>query len=448
MVTLNASMSQPDARERVLVVGDGAEGRAVWSMLRTRYVDWQTAPCASYLAAIAELTKRPARAVLACVSAAQPHLADAVAGLRMAAGNGTRILLCCTTATEPLARTVRGASANDYLVLPLELEELDRALGRVTVEVRTRRGDEDAADLKALSETLAAYHAPSGGGLPLLAELVRGRLSAKGVTLVVEGTMVSSGDSFTKPVLTTPLTREGRVVGQILVGARSDGPFEPVDAERLRYLGFIMGHLLAADARQRQWQRLALTDEVSGLPNRRFLSAQLPIVLARAQEERFPVTLLLFDVDDFKRYNDAHGHDAGDEIIRAVSRLFRQHCREQDIVVRYGGDEFAVAFWDPEGSRVAGSSHPESALRVLDRFTSALREHAIPCVGEARVTISGGLATYPWNGDTMESLIAKADEALLAAKRAGKNRVLVMGAQDKRTQPSPPHHLPIDRPVL
>ncbi len=144
--------------------------------------------------------------------------------------------------------------------------------------------------------------------------------------------------------------------------------------------------------------------------------------------------MLFFDVDDFKRYNDAHGHDAGDEIIRVVGQLFRQHCREQDIVVRYGGDEFAVAFWDPEGARVAGSSHPGCALNVLDRFTTSLREHAFSKLdGEARITVSGGLATYPWDGDNVEALITRADQALLAAKRAGKNKVLIMGADGEST---------------
>lgn len=432
MVTLNENIFDAAATQRVLVVGDGAEGRTLLTTLRERHAQGQTTHCESYLGAIAELSKRPVRAVLAVVSGSSARLSDAVAGLRMAAGDATRIWLCCTTATEPLARSVCSAGADDYLVLPLHTKDLDRALGRAHVDVRPRADRGDCADLSALSAAMDASAQNPAQALRVFAESVRDRLAAKGVSLVIDGSMTATGEAVTKPVLSTPLMRDGGVVGQLLVGERTDGPFDPADAERLRHLGTIVGHLLASASRQRQWQRLAQTDEVSGLPNRRHLLEQLPAVLARAKEERFPVTVLLFDVDDFKRYNDKHGHDAGDEIIRVVGRLFRQHCREQDIVVRYGGDEFAVAFWDAEGSRVAGSSHPGCALNVLDRFTAALRQHAFAKFGgEARLTVSGGLATYPWDGDNTESLISKADEALLAAKRAGKNKVLVMGAEAK-----------------
>jgi diguanylate cyclase (GGDEF)-like protein len=100
------------------------------------------------------------------------------------------------------------------------------------------------------------------------------------------------------------------------------------------------------------------------------------------------------------------------------------------VVARFGGDEFAVIFWDPEGPRMAGSRHPESALDVLDRVKEALRSHKFPMLGAdgvGELTISGGLATYPWDGITSGELILKADEALMAAKQAGKNRIFLIG---------------------
>lgn len=412
------------ARERLLVVGGGADSQEVVNALRRRYADRVVGHAETYLSAIADLSRRGARAVFACASPGPARLGEALAGLRLAVGEDARILLCCPPAGEPLARSLKA----EYLILPLHPGEVDRALGIARGAAR-RRDEGSLADVSALAEVLTGGMGDSGRRLGALAELVRGRLGARGASVVVEGSMSAAGEAVARPVLSAALTREGRIVGQILIGEGAEGPYDAVDARRLEALATIISHLLGAESRVQSWQRQALTDEVSGLPNRRYLRERLPAILAQARAQRFPVTVLLFDVDDFKRYNDAHGHDAGDEIIRVVGQLFRQHCREQDIVARYGGDEFAVAFWDAEGSRVAGSSHPGCALDVLDRFADALRKHPFPRLGEeARLTVSGGLATFPWDGDSAEALIARADQALLAAKRAGKNKVLVIGA--------------------
>lgn len=190
---------------------------------------------------------------------------------------------------------------------------------------------------------------------------------------------------------------------------------------------------LSLAEQQRQLRLSAFTDDLTGAWNRRYFDRFLYAAIARARDERRALTILFFDIDDFKQYNDRHGHGAGDEILREVVRLLTSVIRPTDRVCRIGGDEFAVIFHEPEGPRDPLSKPPDSIAQLARRFQRQVLEHRFPKLGEqapGNLTISGGLATYPWDGTTPEELIRRADELALESKRQGKNAILLgPGAQ-------------------
>lgn len=199
-----------------------------------------------------------------------------------------------------------------------------------------------------------------------------------------------------------------------------------VPAPTLQSLAGWLARWLSLEQRMDQLWDMALRDELTGIWNRRYFERFLRTVLQRATDQRFRVTLMVFDIDDFKLYNDRYGHAAGDEILRESARLMLSVVRDHDVVARIGGDEFAVIFWDSEGPRKPGSDHPTDVTQAARRFQKAICEHKFPkLLNEApgNLTISGGLASFPWDGRTPEELLAKADEMSLQSKRQGKNAI-------------------------
>jgi diguanylate cyclase (GGDEF)-like protein len=195
----------------------------------------------------------------------------------------------------------------------------------------------------------------------------------------------------------------------------------------------------AVEDKLRQLEKLATEDELTGLKNRRYVWEFARQIIENAKAENKQVTLLMFDIDNFKHYNDVYGHIAGDEILRQAAILMRRCCRPHDVVGRIGGDEFAVIFWDDLRRKSTGTEadrrsaladHPREPIFIAKRFIKELEKTELPLLGpegKGVLAISGGLASFPRDGLTVEELFGQVDKALLEAKRSGKNRIYLVG---------------------
>jgi diguanylate cyclase (GGDEF)-like protein len=165
-----------------------------------------------------------------------------------------------------------------------------------------------------------------------------------------------------------------------------------------------------------QLEQMAFFDQLTGLHNYRYFGSRLEEELRRAMRYRHQLSLAMLDIDHFKKFNDTHGHPAGNAALRQLSAQLRQASRETDIVARYGGEEFAVIL-------------PETGKRLAVDMAERVRGNieASPVLLEDgsrhRVTVSLGVATFPRDAWSMEALVQAADSALYQSKKAGRNRV-------------------------
>ncbi len=212
---------------------------------------------------------------------------------------------------------------------------------------------------------------------------------------------------------------EKKAVRALELGA-SDIVFKPIDSEELsarvktqvrkkRYLD-------ALRSRLDQSMELAVTDQLTGLHNRRYMRGQLEQFIRRINMGGNPLSILLCDIDHFKRINDIHGHAAGDDVLREFGRRLREHIRPADLACRYGGEEFVIIM--PDTSQALAQAAGERLRQVIAEtpFIAGRGE-------QLRVTMSGGVATVLSPDDQMDFLLKRADEALYRAKSNGRNLI-------------------------
>ena len=208
-----------------------------------------------------------------------------------------------------------------------------------------------------------------------------------------------------------PLFAEGRSIGAVVV--QHPGKSNRTDRRAIATLGQFAAH--ASLALRNAWllqeiQKMAATDALTGIANRRTFEEVLEQELSRARRNGDQVTLVMLDIDHFKKLNDTHGHQTGDEVLRVTGAALAKSCRDFDTAARYGGEEFAV---------VLPSCSPRESLVAGDRLRAAIADADLP----VDVTASAGVATFPVHASDPSGLIKAADEALYESKRSGRDRV-------------------------
>jgi len=180
--------------------------------------------------------------------------------------------------------------------------------------------------------------------------------------------------------------------------------------------------------RSEHLQELSFTDSLTGLYNRRYFDIQLEEELRRSERYGLNFSLAIADIDDFKLFNDTEGHVAGDNILKQISSILIDNVRAHDILVRLGGEEFAI---------IMPQTRNSEAYQVAERIRKNVKERIVGFwkkFPRESLTISIGLAIYPQDGDTVIGLIERADKALYRAKREGKDRTIVFQGISKISQ--------------
>lgn len=213
-----------------------------------------------------------------------------------------------------------------------------------------------------------------------------------------------------------PLVAHGEMLGLLNFSCRSRPPATQQDlmAAVAEHLSLALSNLRLQDSLRTQ----SIRDPLTGLYNRRYLEESLTRELARCDRVTKPLSVLMVDLDHFKRFNDTHGHDGGDALLTHAGRVLQAHCRAEDIACRYGGEEFTVIL--PEVDAELARDRAEQIRSSVETLGVRHRRERL-----GSVTASIGVATFPESSRDAGELLRRADAALYKAKQQGRNRVVL-----------------------
>jgi diguanylate cyclase (GGDEF)-like protein/PAS domain S-box-containing protein len=233
--------------------------------------------------------------------------------------------------------------------------------------------------------------------------------------------------------LCVPMVGQGETLGILhleyasLANPQTSAATEGLRESQQRLATTVAGQIALSLASLRLRETLrdqSIRDPLTGLFNRRFMEESLDRELQRAVRKNQPLSILFVDLDHFKRFNDTFGHDAGDLVLRSVADLFRKFFRSDDVVCRYGGEEFGIIL--PESSVENGALRANALRMETKKLQLQYKNHSL-----GTVTLSIGVAAFPLHGSTSETLLKVADQCLYQSKAAGRDLVTVAAQPDR-----------------
>ncbi len=229
-----------------------------------------------------------------------------------------------------------------------------------------------------------------------------------------------SGFEDSRSEMAVPMISRGKVVGVLDAESRKVGAFQETDQKVFSILASSAAMSIENAMLHQQMEELTILDELTGINNFRYFERKLKAELKRAKRYHQPLSLLMIDIDWFKRCNDSYGHLFGNLVLKTLAKVIRSCIREVDILVRYGGEEFVVIL--PQTTKNDAKSIGE---RIRSQVESAIFQDKAQKT-KTSLTVSLGVASYPVDSEDQEELIKKVDQALYLAKGKGKNLVCAL----------------------
>ncbi len=224
----------------------------------------------------------------------------------------------------------------------------------------------------------------------------------------------------THAVMLVPMVAHGKAIGLLIAESPQIGAFNERDEKMLSVVARSAAMALDNALLHRRMEELTITDELTGINNYRYFAEKLKEEQRRASRYNLPFSLIMLDIDWFKKFNDTYGHEVGNLVLKGITAVIKKCIRDVDIFCRYGGEEFVVIL--PQTPRVEVARIGERIRQQIEASTFGGGDN-IPLL---RVTVSVGVTSYPENGKPQDEILSVADQALYRAKGAGKNLVCVI----------------------